>query len=122
MSIKDAIERVRKRGPPYIGWDRGWGNACDALDEEIEKESPSKLSELRDALSWTDLILMDVLTRRAQLVTRIQMLKATQHEHPIDVGQEARVINRAMGSGGYSDSTVEKVFRALFEGARDLLE
>lgn len=84
----------------------------------------AQLRELREALSFVDLIMLDVLRRRAFIVKEILRLKQ-QAGIPVRVAEQEQVVIRRVLSasdGGYPPDVVEAIYRAMFDSVDRLAE
>ena len=84
-------------------------------------EARRALGEIRSTIEYVDMILLDVITRRAQLVSQAHELKE-RHGLPVrDPAREAVILGRVCaGRQGYDAKTVAAVFQALFDGCERL--
>jgi chorismate mutase len=85
-----------------------------------------ELSELRETLGYVDLILLDVLARRAWLVRQIQKVKRAGGRPGRDSNQEEVVFSRLVmyreAGSSYPDEVVRKVFADLMAASEQLDE
>lgn len=82
---------------------------------------PTQVRELRETLSFVDLILADVLRRRAFLVSEIVRLKRENSIAVRDPDQESVVVRRMLEvDAGYPPEVVQEVYRILMEASEKL--
>lgn len=80
-----------------------------------------QVRELRETLAFVDLILADVLRRRAFLVSEIVRVKRKNSIAVRDPDQESVVVRRMLEvDAGYPPEVVQEVFRILMEASEKL--
>jgi 3-deoxy-7-phosphoheptulonate synthase / chorismate mutase len=82
------------------------------------------LSQLRDELEHLNTSLLELLSRRARVVTEVQRLKALKNMPTFDPEREMQMLQDlvAKNPGPFPDETVRQLFKEIFRACVDLMQ
>ena len=85
---------------------------------------PTSLRDLRITLEEVNAELLDLLSRRAGIVTEVQRLKAKGGIPNFDPERERRMLEEliARNRGPFSDETIQHLFNEIFRASVDLMQ
>ncbi|HOX44194.1 MAG TPA: bifunctional 3-deoxy-7-phosphoheptulonate synthase/chorismate mutase [Myxococcota bacterium] len=82
------------------------------------------LTELRDELEHINASLLELLSRRARVVTEVQRLKAQKNMPTFDPEREMKMLQElvARNPGPFPDETVRRLFKEIFRACVELMQ
>lgn len=84
----------------------------------------TNLEELRTQVDQLNIDLLELISKRANLVQEIGKIKGTQGSLRFDPLREREMLNTilAANEGPFEDSTVQKLFKEIFKAGLELQE